>query len=88
MTLPGDLYRAEMVREILLHLFGRLPAEAAIGAEPEVREEAARDGVALLEAVHRMDQAEIDKRIADREVGERRRSTRSGPCSTRPMSAR
>src|ERR1700760_1294048 len=61
-----------MLVEAGRHVSRRNAAEAAIGSEPEFRQILARQRDALLEAVHMMDNAEIDARAAWPQILQRR----------------
>src|SRR5437868_11917118 len=71
--LAGGLDRLQMLVEHHRHLGWRDAAEAAIGRKPELRQEFPRQRDALLEAIHMMDDAEIDPRAARLEVFQRRK---------------
>src|SRR3954465_698667 len=70
--LARSLDRLQMLLEHQRHLGRWNAAKAAIGRKPELRQEFPRQRDALLEAIHMMDDAEIDPRAARLEVFQRR----------------
>src|SRR5205823_5570622 len=61
----------EVIRQHLWQLLRRRAAEAAIGAQPEIRREPANDRQPFAEAVHAVDHPEVEAGVAAFETGER-----------------
>src|SRR5579862_10058485 len=81
----GSLDGLKMIFQNRRHLVGRNAPEATIAGHAEVRQVLARGGNAILEAVHVMDDAEIDSRAPGPQVFQRSEECLTGIVEHRDM---